>query len=219
MNEHHIEVKRTARYVTLGPPAPDTSQVWFVLHGYRQLAARFLRRFKSIDDGTRLVVAPEGLSRFYVDPSPGRHGPEHRVGASWMTRQDRLTEIRDYVAYLDALADRILPRVGTARSVVLGFSQGGHTASRWVAMGKVRPHSLILWGAYLPPDLDMEAAARALRDVRVTLVRGLEDASVTADQEAREVSRLEEWGIAHEVRTYPGGHDIDRDLLERLAAR
>ena len=59
--EHRIEVTRTARYWTLGAEDAPT-EVWFVLHGYRQLAERFLRRFVPLDDGSRLVVAPEGLS-------------------------------------------------------------------------------------------------------------------------------------------------------------
>lgn len=58
MQEHRIAVARTARYFTLGRAERE---VWFVLHGYGQLADRFLRHFDPIDDGTRLIVAPEGL--------------------------------------------------------------------------------------------------------------------------------------------------------------
>lgn len=219
MRENHIEVTRTARYLTLGSAGPETSQVWFCCHGYRQLAGRFLRRFQALDDGACHVVAPEGLSRFYVDRASGPHGPEHRVGASWMTREDRLNEIADYVRYLDSLAALVLPNVDGARRIVLGFSQGVHTVSRWVASGGIRPNRLVLWGAYFPSDLDMDAAARALEGVSLTLVRGHEDAAVSDAMEAREVARLEEWGIDYEVDTHPGGHDIDEALLKRIAAR
>ena len=60
----HIEVTRTARYWILGEELPSPSEVWFVLHGYRQLARRFLRRFERLADGTRAVVAPEAIARF-----------------------------------------------------------------------------------------------------------------------------------------------------------
>jgi predicted esterase len=219
MKENHIEVTRTARYMTLGSPGSDTRQVWLCCHGYRQLANRFLRRFRALDDGSRLLVAPEGLSRFYVDRAPGPHGPQHLVGASWMTREDRLTEIGDYIRYLDAVAERVLSEVGSARQVVLGFSQGVHTVSRWVTHGNVHPSRLVLWGAYLPQDLDMEAAARALEGVTLTLVRGHEDTAVSDAMEAAAVARLEGWGIGYEVDTHPGGHDIDEALLRRIAAR
>ena len=100
-----------------------------VLHGYRQLARRFLRRFEPVAGDHRRIVAPEGLSRFYADPGRGRHGPASAVGASWMTREDRENEIRDYVAYLDQLWQHLrTDSPGRTRLVVLGFSQGVATA-------------------------------------------------------------------------------------------
>jgi hypothetical protein len=63
-----------------------------VTHGYGQLAKTFIRRFEPIMDAQTLVVAPEGLSRFYWG---GFDGP---VVASWMTREDRLDEIADCAA-------------------------------------------------------------------------------------------------------------------------
>src|SRR2546425_708962 len=111
VKEHHIGVARTARYFTLGNSSSGVGEVWFACHGYGQLAARFLEKLRVLDGGRRYLVAPEGLSRFYLSGSP----TERRVGASWMTREDRLAEIEDYVRYLDAVyADvfgkAILPR-------------------------------------------------------------------------------------------------------------
>ncbi|HBD96841.1 MAG TPA: phospholipase, partial [Gemmatimonadetes bacterium] len=54
--ERHIEVPKTARYWVLGEDIVSPDELWFVLHGYRQLAARFLRRFEGIADGTRRIV-------------------------------------------------------------------------------------------------------------------------------------------------------------------
>src|ERR671933_2286542 len=103
MREHHLTVTRTARYVTLGDVHDSLRQVWFVCHGYGQLAARFLRHFEDLNDGHRLIVAPEALSRFYVESGPGTRHADVPVGATWMTREDRLSEIADYVSYLDGL--------------------------------------------------------------------------------------------------------------------
>src|SRR5258705_7905505 len=99
-----MTVSRMARYFTIGRP---DREVWFVLHGYGQLAARFLSRFEPLDDGGRLIVAPEALSRFYLTEDSA----ERRVGASWMTREDRLTEIEDYVQYLEAVYADVFPLV------------------------------------------------------------------------------------------------------------
>src|SRR6476469_3720019 len=105
---HSTVVPRTARYYTLGPTHGFPRELWFVCHGYGQLASRFLRQFAPLDDGTRLIVAPEALSRYYLDPvAERRHQREPRVGASWMTREDRFAEIVDYVSYLDQLAGEV----------------------------------------------------------------------------------------------------------------
>ena len=72
--------------------APEDSaarELWYVLHGYGQLAAPFLEEFRAIDDGTRLIVAPEALSRFYEGDAQARLHKDASVGASWMTREDR----------------------------------------------------------------------------------------------------------------------------------
>src|SRR5207245_4750618 len=74
LQEHHLAVAKTARYYSLGEPGPATRQLWYVCHGYGQLAGRFLRHFEPLDDGSRVIIAPEGLSRFYL------RSEERRVG-------------------------------------------------------------------------------------------------------------------------------------------
>lgn len=213
--EHHLEVGRTARYWTLGD-ADGAEDVWFVLHGYRQLARRFLTRFEAIAGPGRLVVAPEALSRFYVSPEQGRHGAEAVVGASWMTREDRLHEIRDYVAYLDRVAERVL-RPG-ADVTVLGFSQGTATAARWVTMGAIPARRLVLWAGYVPHDQDLELAAEVFAHTDLVLVRGHADPGLTEELAEKERRALESAGVPYRVVPYAGGHEIDAELLGRLAA-
>lgn len=215
--EGHIQVPRTARYWSLDEEG-EAGELWYVLHGYKQLARRFMRRFAPIHDGTRRIVAPEALSRFYIGQEPGRHGPTSVVGATWMTREDRLHEIRDYVAYLDRLHEAVDPEVGGAPVTVLGFSQGVATAARWVTQGAIRPVRLVAWGDTLPPDLDMEAAARRLQGCELVLVRGSRDPAVGAERAAREREALEAAGIAWRTLSYEGGHDIHLAPLRELAA-
>ncbi|MGD0483546.1 MAG: phospholipase, partial [Gemmatimonadales bacterium] len=136
-HEHHLTVERTARYFTIEPAEGGAArEVWFGLHGYAQLAEKFLRVLEGLDDGTRLIVAPEALARFYLHPEPPPTGVGH-IGASWMTREDRLSEIADNVAYLDALARHVFRQIAreTVTLRVLGFSQGALAAARWAAQG------------------------------------------------------------------------------------
>ena len=215
--QHHLTVERTARFWTLGD-ARSAEEVWVVLHGYKQLARRFIRRFKPLDDGRRFIVAPEALSRFYVSPSEGRHGVASVVGATWMTREDRQAEIRDYVDYLDRLATRLDAMTGDVPLTVVGFSQGVATATRWCVHGATLPARLILWGDFSPPDLDLALAARRLSAVDVVMVRGTEDAALSPRLAQEETERLESSGIDYRTIRYPGGHDIDADTLIGIAA-
>ncbi len=193
--------------------------IWFVIHGYRQTADRFLRRFSGLRAPGRLIVAPEGLSRFYLDDDGGAHGPEHRVGASWMTREDRLAEIADYVAYLDGLRAHLFEAYGAegARTVVLGFSQGAHTATRWALRGERPPDSLVLWGAGLPRDLDEERDAKRLARIDVSIVWGRTDPLAPERLLRAELERLGALGVAHRLLEHDGGHEIDERTLRELA--
>ena len=89
MQSHKIKFPCTAHYYTIGTPSDKIKRVFFVLHGYGQLASQIIHKFDAVMEDT-LIVAPEGLSRFYWNESKGI------VGASWMTKKDRLDEIEDY---------------------------------------------------------------------------------------------------------------------------
>ena len=220
---HHLRVQRTARYYTLGDTA-GADRLWFVLHGYRQLASRFIRRFAPLveaegDGGAAAVVAPEGLSRFYLRSEEGRsHDGESRVGAAWMTREDREYEIADYVEYLDRLAEQVLASRGPGGApavTLLGFSQGSETASRWAVLGHTRFDRLVFWGGGPAEDLDMEAAAARLAGRQITFVHGAED-GWGRDKAERWAPRLEALDARVATLRFEGGHRVDPDVLVGL---
>ena len=220
IEEHHLLVPRSARYFTIGAPGPDIREVWFALHGYAQLAASFARQCLPLESPHRLVIAPEGLSRFYIGDHTRPATDDTRVGASWMTREDRLNEITNYVEYLDLLCQATLERLPRPVSIhVMGFSQGTATATRWVTRGRVRAHRLILWGAPMPTDLDPVLDGGKLRDLDFVLVVGSEDGFVTPKVVAREEERLAGMGVRHRVVRYGGGHTLDPETLKELGAR
>ncbi|MEP6989636.1 MAG: hypothetical protein ABJA80_01810 [bacterium] len=217
---HAIEVTRSARYYTLGPTHGFPREIWFVCHGYGQLAARFIQQFVHLDDGNRLIVAPEALSRYYLDPIPERrHQRTPRVGASWMTREDRQPEIVDYVSFLDRVASEVRHHLAGAspRIIVLGFSQGTATVSRWLAAGGHRADEVVLWGGAIPPELEPAAWFERLQGASLTLVAGTTDEFATPAVIAAEGERLSTAGVSFAVQRYDGGHMIDADALEALA--
>ncbi|MBX0333123.1 phospholipase [Pontibacter sp. HSC-14F20] len=209
--EHKLTVPRTARYYTLGTPSKHTRDVWVVCHGYGQLARYFLRHFAVLDDGATLVVAPEGLSRFYLDGFSGR------VGATWMTKEDRLSEIEDQSAYLNLLLQEILLQVPTdVRVHVLGFSQGGATVCRWLATRQVPYHHLVLWAASFPEDISFESGKKGFAGIPVDVVYGTQDEFITPEKLEHQHQVMNRLGISPQVYTFDGGHTISPELLLKL---
>jgi predicted esterase len=211
LESHRIEVPRTARYHLRAEGAEPAREAWVLLHGYGQLALPFLESAGALAGPGRLLVAPEGLSRFYLRRWSGP------VGASWMTREEREVEIHDTVRYLDLVWEQVRARCsGDAVLRVLGFSQGAPAAARWAVHGRSAPAEVVCWGAGVPPDLDLEAHAARGRAPRWTFVRGERDDAEDRAAEEQGLARLA--GIGAETRTwsFPGGHELDAGTLARL---
>lgn len=215
---HHLRTARTARYYTLGGDAPDHASVWFVLHGYGQLAGQFVRFFSDLASPNRLIVAPEAMNRFYLIGVEHAPASERPVGATWMTREDRASEIADYVEYLDTLHDEITAPMGATkpRVVVLGFSQGAATATRWVTHGRTRIDRLILWGGLIPPDTDLSKGHATLKHAPLTIVVGERDHYVTSAMLTDETARLDAAKIPFDLVKFDGGHAVSRSVFPRL---
>lgn len=215
MDAHEIAFNFKARYYRLGAIDEATSQLWFVLHGYGQLARYFLNKFAILKDKGICVIAPEGLSRFYLETlNPGGRKND-RVGATWMTRENRLMDIENYISYLDAvyLAEASQTKVPVT---VLGFSQGAATASRWVGQGQVKCDRLILWAGIFPPDMDIESSREKLGNRDVYLVYGTRDPFLNDSRFAEMNMLKEKLGITVKEITFEGEHDIDQNTLLKL---
>jgi predicted esterase len=208
MEERFIQVPRTARYHVIGDPRKATV-LWIVLHGYGQLARYFLNSFDGFGEDL-LIVAPEGLNRFYLDP-------EHtRVGAAWMTREDRMHEIEDQITYLDALVLALKKDLdATIKVRALGFSQGVATLARWAVKGHTRFGQLVLWAGGIPPELD-QATLGKWRDLKVDLVLGDQDQFLKSSDLKSMAQRLGAAGVRHQVHAIKGGHLLDRMALGKI---
>lgn len=211
---HDFEVLKTARYSTLGEEE-NFETVWFVLHGYGQLSPYFIKKFQALDDGKTLVVAPEGLHRYYLNNSSGR------VGASWMTKEARLDDISDYISFLDQLYQSLLnPRQRRSLKVnVLGFSQGVATASRWVANQVVRLDNFIMWAGVFPPDMNFKQDIPYFNQLNTQIVLGDNDEFVNGEKLEEYKSELEEWKLKYDFTTFKGKHDIDEETLLNISKK
>ena len=222
ITEHHLAVARTARYYTLGGGDAETTdaigELWIVCHGYGQLASAFIERFEKIATRSRLIVAPEGLSRFYLDRSRVGVNTQAMIGATWMTREDREHEIADHISYLDALYESVRPRgSGPVRLRVLGFSQGVATVARWLVRGRGHANEVILWAGSFPPDVDLGAFAERLAGAPVVLVVGERDELASWAAADVTLGRFTDAGIRARLVTFNGGHRLDDATLAAIA--
>ena len=220
----HITVPRTARYYQIGTPNSLVRNVWIVCHGFSQLAADFAVPFQSLADDSRLIVVPEGLSRFYLDTRPG-HSAGSKVGALWLTREDREAEIGDIVTYLDALYERVLQELashGVRRDQIrvhaLGFSQGGPAVARWAARGSAVVDRLVPWAHAIPQDVNLTALGERRPGLSIEVVYGTRDRFIGEDAIDDERAVLEESGVPFRMRSFNGGHTLNLVMLRQLMA-
>lgn len=214
------ETVRTGRYAWMGANPARARRIWFTLHGYGQLAERFLRHFSGVVPDDTCVVAIEGLNRFYreMPKSDGSH--LQHVGATWMTREGREHDIADTLAWLDTVHRDVVgvwPIGGRDVTVgVLGFSQGVAMASRWVAHNRSIFHAFVAWAGALAADVDDAALATVLAPLQVTLVAGDDDVFVTNERRLAERARLERAQPATREVRFHGGHVLDAEALRSV---
>lgn len=210
MQAHQIKFPRTAHYYTLGAPSPDTKHLVIALHGYGQLASRFIYKFDQLGK-EYWIVAPEGFSRFYWEQTSGI------VGASWMTKEDRLSEIEDYTNYLQHLYYACRTQLDEAvPTTVIGFSQGGATAARWMHRLQPKVERLLLWGAGFPMDIDYRPQAAYWQHLAIHIAQGRQDEYASPEHYQAHDAFLEQQPIRPQVHGYEGGHAIHRALLKEI---
>ncbi len=211
MKGQNINVSFKARYFKLGKITPQTKNIWFVCHGYGQLANYFLRNFNILDSGDNCIIAPEGLSRFYLNGFTGR------VGATWMTKEERLTDIENQIEYLNTVYQReISEKIHNAKITLFGFSQGVATISRWAMQENLKFDRLVLWAGNIPADLDFSFGKKKLEHVDIFFIYGNRDPYIDQKQIDIQQQSFAKLALTPTIRIFDGGHAIDADTLVEI---
>ncbi len=209
MEEQRITVPLSCRFFQ-NKAEGKASTHWYVLHGYGQLARFFIRKFSKLASEGIHVTAPEGLHRFYLEGSSGR------VGASWMTKEDREEDIANYVQMLNSLhkGNRLAQQAN--KRVLFGFSQGCATAMRWLCLGDVEFDQLIMWAGSFPTDLALGEMKEKLLNTQLTLVIGDEDEFIKSQHIVELQDLLDRASIDYELVRFKGKHTVDEATLLTL---
>lgn len=210
MIRHSIRVEKTARYFLSGEITAATETLLIACHGYAQLADEFLRSFEGLASEKCVIAAPEGLHRFYAK------GSSEKVVASWMTKEERDADISDYVAFLDQFFLELKNQSASIRKIVLlGFSQGAATASRWVSLGNARTEiqELILFCGFFPPDLPPSGIPETMQ---LTVVTASDDRFISPEQETKQLEEMRRLNPQLKHIRFEGKHEIDVGTLKEI---
>lgn len=208
--QHHIDIQIKASYYTRNELTPKTKRIWFVFHGYGQLAEFFIKKFESLDPDENFILAPQGLSKYYLE---GVYG---RVGASWMTKEDRLTEIANQYAYLDSIFEK-LGDISCYELIYFGFSQGTATMGRYAAHAKIPFKKMIIWAGTFPPDTQTEDWQFLTGNEGIHYYTSREDIYFKEEMITQQNDVVQKaMGRAPSVHWYEGGHRVMPDLLSEI---
>ena len=97
--EKEISYQITNSYSTLNTLNKQTKNVWLVCHGMGYLSRYFLKYFKALDPTENYVIAPQAQSKYYLKDQ-FKH-----VGASWLTKENTITETKNILHYFDAVLE------------------------------------------------------------------------------------------------------------------
>ncbi len=209
--KNKIKFEAAAHYYRSHIVNRSEHEIWFVLHGYGQLAAFFLEKFKPVYDERRLIIAPEGTNHAYLEGFSGR------VGANWMTKHERLSAIDNNNNFLNAILNSYLVKYAEMPKIkVLGFSQGAATATRWVDQLRVPVETLVLWAGGYAEDLRAGIQGNNLKNCKTWIVLGDKDPFISPESLEIQEEIINSLGVKAERLSFSGGHELEISVLKKI---
>ena len=204
-----IDLQLTATYETYGNLTAETETIIVAFHGYGQLAKYFIRKFNFLDAAKYYVIAPQGLSKFYLNNHT-------RVGASWMTKEDRELDLKNQLHYVQTVFETETKGVDwtTKKLIVFGFSQGTATVSRWVATFKIQFDKFIAWGGQLGFELTVADFDFVKNDAKTLMLLGDKDEFYNGENVEKMEIAFKTVFPKGEFEMYEGKHEIIVDSLQ-----
>lgn len=210
IKEETFKIEKNTRLYSHGD-LRTASKLLIVLHGYGQLPRYFIQKFDTLSSDY-FIIAPEGFHRFYLKGSSGR------VGASWMTKEARESDINDNNNYLQSVLEHALTLKKFDKTILLGFSQGGATAARFYFDKSHEMDHLILWASVFPPDISLNKIQNLdSKNLSNHFILGIEDEYF--DEAAQELT-LDFFKSNHfSTHLYDGPHDINSNTLTEVLSK
>lgn len=210
LSSHTYVTPRTVPWHLVGDTDGPVDMLVVVLHGLGERAIDVARALEPAAAPGRVLLLPEGLSRSLPRPMAPR------AGASWSTGDDAGIDLADNLRYLDGLLGEVRLTLRPRRLRLVGFSQGGLTAARWVAHRTHPWEQVVLWAAALPGDVDPAALRAGLGAAGLVMVLGDADPMVTPQARSVVRDRLDALGLPWRLHPFAGGHELPPAVLSEV---
>ena len=207
------EVSYTANntYHTLNKLTEKTKNVWMVFHGMGYLSKYFINYFSELNADENYIIAPQAPSKYYQDKA-FKH-----VGASWLTRENTLTETKNILNFVDAVFEKE-NSVTFPNLIVLGYSQGVSIATRWIASRKIQCDKLILHSGGIPIELQAADFEFLKSSSQVVYIYGDKDQYITEARKTEEQLKGSElFQKRLNIEVFDGIHEISREFLLKIS--
>ena len=155
------------------------------------------------------------IEKYWLLHPKGCIGFIGKVVASWMTKEERQSDISDYIAYLDAVFTQVVSE-DVVRIRLLGFSQGTATACRWALLGKAKFDDLILWSGAFPDDVDYINNTALFNSLNIKLLVGDKDPFFSMQQVEEHKEAIVSQGVEVELIQFEGEHKIYDEPLKSI---
>lgn len=200
-------------YSTLNTLSEKTKTVWIVFHGMGYLSKYFINYFSELNTDENYIIAPQAPSKYYQDKK-FKH-----VGASWLTRENTITETENILNYIDAVVEKeILESVPNL--IIMGYSQGVSIATRWVASRNIQCKTLLLHSGAIPNELQPSDFKFLNPYAKVIYIYGNKDQYITEAKKTEEYlksNKLFKDRLSIEV--FEGSHEVSKKFLLKVSQK
>ncbi|NJN77477.1 MAG: hypothetical protein HC803_03410 [Saprospiraceae bacterium] len=206
-----IDLQLTATYETYGNLTDSTETIIIAFHGYGQLARYFIHKFDILDETKYYVIAPQGLSKFYLNNHT-------RVGASWMTKENRELDLKNQLYYVQTVFETEMKGVDflNKKLIVFGFSQGTATASRWAMTNKIPFDTFIAYAGQIAYELTENDFEFMKTDAKTICFLGDNDQFYNGENIPKFETAFKTVFPKGKFEIFEGKHEILREVLKSI---
>ncbi|HLW32372.1 MAG TPA: hypothetical protein VKX40_08925 [Aequorivita sp.] len=207
ITEKEVSYTATNTYTLLNSYTDKTKNVWIVFHGMGYLSKYFLKYFEKLNSDENFIIAPQAPSKYYQDRK-FKH-----VGASWLTRENTLSETENILNYIDAVFKKELNKEAP-NLIVMGYSQGVSIALRWVASRKIQCNKLVLHSGGIPKELKKSDFKFLQPSSSIVFLYGNKDPYINEERKKEEnLKATELFEDRLKIEVFDGVHEVNQNML------